>query len=502
MAEKELSLLEELSAEVLKNERLDDVLGPTLRLLSDRLNLLQSTLTLADWEHGDLYVEAAHGFTPTEVRRWRQRLDEGITGSVIQSGKPQIVPDIREDQRFVDLRGMLKRDVDLSFVCVPVMDNGFTVGTLSAYRTVTEHDQLERDIKLLSVVGGLLSPAIKLHLDQRMDDPGAIEDESHNLHSDLIGNSKAMQGVYRLISQVAPTNTTVILRGKSGTGKERVAEEIYLQSNRRRDPFITVNCAALPESVIESELFGHERGAFTGAHKQRIGRFERANKGTIFLDEIGDLSASTQIKLLRVLQEREIERVGGQKTLAVDVRIIAATSRDLELMMQEGSFRQDLYYRLNVFPITLPPLRDRKADILLLSNHFVEQFNRAHGKQVRRISTSAIDMLIAYHWPGNVRELENSLERAVLLARDDVILGHHLPPTLQTGESSDTVIPSGLKEMMGRVEKELILDALKSSRGNMAKAARCLEISERIMGLRVQPQTIQTQVINLTYMFL
>jgi Nif-specific regulatory protein len=251
-----------------------------------------------------------------------------------------------------------------------------------------------------------------------------------------------------------------------------------------------VNCGALPESVVESELFGHEKGAFTGAIATRKGRFELAHSGTIFLDEIGDLSPTTQIKLLRVLQEKEFERVGGSATIKVDVRVITATNRDLEQLIAEGQFRQDLYYRLNVFPVHVPPLRERKTDIPLLADHFVEKYSKANHKTIRRISTPAIDMLMSYHWPGNVRELENCMERAVLLSSDHVIHGHHLPPTLQTAEASGTAHSGTLDGTLENIERDLILDALKAARGNKAKAARALGITERIMGLRVRKHGI------------
>jgi Nif-specific regulatory protein len=295
-----------------------------------------------------------------------------------------------------------------------------------------------------------------------------------------------MQDVYALIAQVAKSDTTVLIRGESGTGKELVAHAIHYNSSRAERPFIKVNCAALPETVIESELFGHEKGAFTGAVSQRKGRFELAHSGTLFLDEIGDLTPSTQIKLLRVLQEKEFERVGGTATIKSDVRILAATNRDLEQLIESGIFRQDLYYRLNVFPIHLPPLRSRKTDTLLLADYFVEKYSRMNHKNIRRISNPAIDMMMDYHWPGNVRELENCLERAVLMSGDDVIHGHHLPPTLQTAEESGTTPKSTLTGTIESVEREMIQEALKSARGNMAKAARALGISERIMGLRVR----------------
>jgi Nif-specific regulatory protein len=248
---------------------------------------------------------------------------------------------------------------------------------------------------------------------------------------------------------------------------------------------VEVHCAALPETLLEGELFGHEKGAFTGALAQRKGRFELAHTGTIFLDEIGDLTPATQVKLLRVIQEREFERVGGTATIRIDVRIIAATNRDLELLAGEGKFRQDLYYRLNVFPIHVPPLRERKADIMLLADHFVETYAKASHKDVRRISTPAIDLLMSYHWPGNVRELENCVERAVLLADSEVIHAHHLPPSLQSAESSGTAHRGTLEESLEALERDLITDALKTTRGNKAKAARALGTTERLIGLRI-----------------
>jgi Nif-specific regulatory protein len=247
-----------------------------------------------------------------------------------------------------------------------------------------------------------------------------------------------------------------------------------------------VSCAALPDTLIESELFGYEKGAFTGASARKKGRFELAEGGTIFLDEIGDINASTQVKLLRVLQEREFERLGGTESVRVNVRVIAATNKDMEKAIADGTFREDLYYRLNVFTIFVPPLRDRKADMLLLADHFLEKFSREHGKVIKRISTPAIDMLMAYHWPGNVRELENALERAVLVCDGQVIHGHHLPPSLQTADASGTVTRVSLKEAVDGFERDLIQDALKTTRGNRAKAARLLDTTERILNYKVR----------------
>ncbi|MEZ4239805.1 MAG: sigma 54-interacting transcriptional regulator [Myxococcota bacterium] len=465
---------------------LDDVLGPVLRSLSEDLGLQRVALSLVEPDTGDVAIEAAHGLTPAEVRRGRFQLGEGITGEVVRSGQPAAVPHIRADPRFADKTGA-RSGADRAFVCVPVVGADQVLGALSAYRPAGA-PALEGDVQLLQVVAALLLPAIRRHQARRAerpDGPGARPPPN------VVGRSKAMQQVYGLVEQVAPSPATVLLRGESGTGKELVATAIHEGSPRRRGPFVKVNCAALPESVIESELFGHERGAFTGAHSQRKGRFEVASGGTLLLDEIGDLSPATQIKLLRVLQQRELQRVGSNATVTVDVRVVAATSRDLEAMIDDGSFRQDLYYRLNVFPIHLPPLRERRSDVLMLADHFVDTFNRAHGRSVRRISTPAIDMLMAYHWPGNVRELENCIERAVLLARDDVIFGHHLPPSLQTAEATGTAGAGGLTARVEAFERDLVIDALKSSRGNVARAARELGVTERIMGLRVAKYGIE-----------
>jgi Nif-specific regulatory protein len=302
-----------------------------------------------------------------------------------------------------------------------------------------------------------------------------------------------MRQVYEQITQVASTNTTVLVRGESGTGKELIAHAIHYNSPRAHKPFVKVSCAALPETLIEAELFGHEKGAFTGAQARKQGRFELADGGTLFLDEIGDLSLMTQVKMLRVLQEREFERLGGTTTVKINVRLLTATNRHLEQAITDGYFREDLYYRLNVFSIFVPPLRERKDDILLLADYFLDKYTREHNKQIKRIATSAIDMLTSYHWPGNVRELENAIERAVLVCETLVIHGYHLPPTLQTAEASGTVTRGSLTEAVEAYEKDLLQDALKTTRGNRAKAAKLLHSTERIIGYKVKKYGLDCQ---------
>jgi Nif-specific regulatory protein len=310
--------------------------------------------------------------------------------------------------------------------------------------------------------------------------------------SHLVGNSNEMRQVYEQVSQVARSNATVLLRGESGTGKEMIANAIHYNSLRSKRAFIKINCAALPDTLIESELFGHERGAFTGADRLKRGRFEMADGGTLFLDEIGDLPLQTQIKLLRVLQEREFERLGGTETISANIRLITATNKNLEEAIAKGEFREDLYYRLNVFSIFLPSLRQRRSDILLLAEHFLEKYEAEHGKRIRRISTPAIDMLMSYHFPGNVRELENAIERAVLVCDSNVIHSHHLPPTLQTAETSGTETRSTLSSAVAAFERDMIVDTLKSTSGNVAKAARQLESTERILGYKIKKHGIDS----------
>jgi Nif-specific regulatory protein len=343
-------------------------------------------------------------------------------------------------------------------------------------------------------IGDLRQLVARLEADrQRLEDENTrlrLELKERYGFGNLVGTSGPMRQVHEQVAQVARASTTVLLRGESGTGKELLAHAIHYNSPRARRPFVKVSCAALPHDLIESELFGYEKGAFTGAEGTKKGRFEIADGGTLFLDEIGELSLATQVKLLRVLQAREFERVGGTETRKVNIRVVAATNKDLEKAIAGRQFREDLYHRLNVFTIFVPPLRERKSDILLLADHFLEKFTREHRKQVRRISTPAIDMLASYHWPGNVRELANVIERAVVVCDANVVHAHHLPPTLQTAEASGTAPTRTLRETLEAVERDALQDALKSARGNRARAARLLGATERVFNYRVRKYRI------------
>jgi Nif-specific regulatory protein len=497
---KELQLLFEISQILDRTLDLREAVGPVIDAMAAHMGTVRGTLALINRQTGEISIDAAHGLSESQKERGRYRVGEGVTGKVIQTGRPMVVPRVSEDPLFLNRTGArdgLKKK-DVAFICVPIKIGSEVMGALSADHVLPKEVSLEEDVRLLTIIGSMIAQAVRLR-QSAQEERQKLMDENRRLTDQLkekfrpaniIGNSKQMQDVYDQVAQVCKSNTTVLIRGESGTGKELVAHAIHFNSPRSGKPFIRVNCAALPETLVESELFGHEKGAFTGALATRQGRFELANTGTIFLDEIGDFSPATQVKLLRVLQEREFERVGGSQSIKVDVRVIAATNRDLEQMISEGKFRQDLYYRLNVFSIHIPALRERKADILLLSDYFVEKYARQHHKSVKRISTPAIDMLMAYHWPGNVRELENCIERAVLVSEDEVIHGFHLPPSLQTAEASGTVTVGPLQATLDNVEREMIIESLKSGRGNMAKAARALGMTERLIGLRVKKHGI------------
>ncbi|MBM4032207.1 MAG: nif-specific transcriptional activator NifA [Planctomycetes bacterium] len=498
---RELAFLFDISQTLSRSLDLREVVEPLLDALAKHLGMVRGTIALLNRTAGQITIEAAHGLSASQRERGRYSLGEGVTGRVVQSAQPAVIPRISEEPEFLDRTGARTAldKGDTSFICVPIKLGNEVIGALSADRPFPGHGELNNDLRLLTIVASMIAQAVRVRQaaeeerQRLLDENARLQEELKERFrpANIIGNSKAMQEVYDLIAQVARSSATVLLRGESGTGKELVAHAIHYNSLRADKPFVRVHCGALPETVIESELFGHERGAFTGAIAQRKGRFELAHGGTVFLDEIGDISPSTQIKLLRVLQEREFERVGGTDTLRVDVRLIAATNRHLETLIAANQFREDLYYRLNVFPIHIPPLRERKTDILLLADHFVERYAQANHKAVTRIATPAIDMLVAYHWPGNVRELENCIERAVLLAEGDVIQAHHLSPTLQLPVPSRIASKGTLDATLDAIERDMLVDALKAARGNKAKAARALGLTERLMGLRVKKHGIE-----------
>ena len=487
------------------------------RSLSERLEHVRGHLAGHGMERGiiaihdpardEISIELSHGLSASQRRRGRYRPGEGVVGRVLEAGEPLFISRIGDEPLFLDRTGS-RTELDWStigFVCVPIAATSATgknvIGTLSVDRAWQSNTSLENDVRLLTVIAMLIGDAVKNYRDYheevlslRREYERLEKREQEPLRPErMIGTHRSLVEVFDLIEQAAPTDATVLLRGESGTGKELVARALHDASHRKDKVFVSVNCAALPEQLVASELFGHVRGAYTGAEQARKGRFELADGGTLFLDEIGEVSPTIQVKLLRVLQEGELDRLGDEKTRRVNVRVIAATNANLETAIGEGDFREDLYYRLNVFPIYLPPLRERKTDVTLLVDHFIEKYAKNHGRNVTRISTPAIELLTSYHWPGNVRELENCIARAVLLAQDGVVRAHHLPPTLQTGGSSGTTQSGSLEEMMATYEREILVEAMKNAGGNQAGAARALSTTPRILSYRLKKHGLQTQ---------
>jgi Nif-specific regulatory protein len=467
-----------------------------LDILAEHLGMNRGSISLLNPETSEIHIEVAHGISSTAKTKGRYKLGEGITGRVIETGRPMAIPRLTDEPLFLDRTGARSK-IDkskIAFICVPIKDGRRVIGSLSVDRLFEDTASPKEDVRLLSIISTLIAQKVAL-LEEINREKDQLNKENIRLKKELskkysfnniIGNSHKMQEIFHLISQVAKSNANVLLLGESGTGKELVANAIHYNSLRSSNPLVKVNCAALPGNLVEAELFGYERGAFTGANQQKAGKFELANNGTIFLDEIGSLILESQGKLLRVLQEKELERLGAIKVIKVNVRLIAATNIDLAEAVERGSFREDLFYRLNVYPIYMPPLREMEADLLLLADYFLEKYAEEYGKDIKRISTPAIDALTSYHWPGNVRELENCIERAVLLCDDQVIHSYHLPPTLQTAEDTGTQRASSLEDAVSRFEKDLIIDTLKSSRGNMRKAAKALETTERIFGYKIK----------------
>ena len=500
---RELAALLELSKLLGSARSIRAGLDGAIAILHETYGAAGAAAMLADEGTGELRLAAAAGIPASRHAAARLRPGEGITGRVVASGRPVVVPQVSREPLLRTTHEILAAadaaKVELSLVSVPLVVDAKTVGALGLVLPYDPARDFGRKTSFLKVVASLLGQA--MHVDRLIEaERRRLLDENLKLKRELkgrydlkniIGHSRPMEELYEQVAQAAPSDTTVLIRGESGTGKELIAHALHYNSRRAGKPFVKVSCAALPESLIESELFGYEPGAFTDARAQKTGRFELADSGTLFLDEVGDLSPATQVKLLRVLQEREFERLGGVAPISVDVRLVAATNRDLDAAMANGTFREDLYYRLNVFTIFIPPLRDRRPDVPLLADHFVEKYASRHRKDVRRISTPAIDMLMSYHWPGNVRELENAIERAVLVCDSGVHHAHHLPPTLQTAEVSGTLPRQSLADAMSAFEKDLLLDALKISRGNRAKAARLLQTTERIFGYRMKRHALE-----------
>jgi len=487
---------------------LETTLESILRVLSDTLKMDRATLLLYDAASQSLVIKASCGLSEAEELRGVYKPDEGVIGQIFRTQSPFVVPDIQSEPLFLNRTGArtaVSRD-KVSFLGVPVMVKGSPEGVLTVDRLFGDEVSFEEDIRFLSVLSTLIAQFLTLHREIEKKEAKLVqENESlkaklHQLHDGhfIIGHSKPMQEVFSVIDKISKSNATALLLGESGTGKELVARAIHESSDRKKQPFIKINCAALPETLLESELFGHEKGAFTGAHAAKPGRFELADGGSIFLDEIGEMPLSLQAKMLRVLQEKQFERIGGTRTYVVDVRIVAATNVSLEDAVSQGNFRADLFYRLNVVPIVLPPLRERKEDVPLLFSHFLQKSNQRNGKELK-ITSDLLDFLMAYSWPGNVREMQNLVERMVILAEGDRITVTDLPINIRRSEpfpasnnnhfdiSRPPVqnVVAGKKSLV-EIEREEVKAALQRNGWVQVRAARELGLTQRQIGYKIK----------------
>ncbi len=473
---------------------LEKNLSQAMHVLGEFLEMERGSVFLFDDSTKELKIVAAHGLTKNQKEKGKYKIGEGIVGRVLEKGYPVVIPNVDEEPLFLNKTGARMNRSGISFLCVPIKFKGESIGVLSADRIFRDKAiTIDEDIRVLEIVASIIGQYVTLWRHYRKS-----EQEKEDLRLELkgkyslpniIGISDKIQEIFESVHRVASSKATVLLYGESGTGKELIAKAIHYISPRAKGPFIRFNCASIPEGLLESELFGHEKGAFTGAMTSRKGRFELADGGTLLLDEVGDLPLSLQPKILRALQEKEFERVGGEKTIKVDVRLIAATSRNLEELVSKGKFREDLYYRLNVVPLFMPPLRERKEDIPLLTEYFLNRFNRENEKSIS-MSSEALRILINYNWPGNVRELENTIERLVVMSNGKHIEPSDLPINLRLSSTKGGSLNKSLKTGIEDIERESIIQALEEAGWIQAKAARILGITPRQIGYKIKKYAI------------
>ena len=518
----ELITLYETSKILCSSLTLDKTLNQALELIASHLGMQRGMISLSE-APGVLRTIASIGMSHEEMQRGVFKIGEGVTGKIFQYGIPVVIPDIADEPLFLNKTGAYQHleTRKIAFLGVPIKVNTECIGVLSfQFERVQVFEGFQPTLRLLTMVARLIGQAVQL-CNKATTERQQLLLENALLHKELtkryslnnvIGQSKKMQDVFSEVHMAAPGNNTILLRGESGTGKEVIARAIHLLSSRKEAPFIKTNCAALSENLLESELFGHEKGAFTGALHQRTGRFEQANGGTLFLDEIGDISPAFQVKLLRVLQEREFERVGGNSTIKVDVRIICATNRNLEEDVRQGRFRADLYFRINVISIQLPALRERREDIPLLIHNALREYNQQHNLNIN-ITAEALQVLINCDWPGNVRELENCVARFCTLSHNGLIHDYDIPcqtnnclsaslwkhkqqnsialiPVTDFAKPiSDASFPD--KSFAVHSERERLIDAMEKSGWVQAKAARVLNITQRQIGYAIKKYNIE-----------
>lgn len=491
---RESGLLEAVGREFISsNSDINDLLNNVFNIIVSYYSIERGMINIHHSDGGEISVDIHYGYTEDEVERGASRPGEGIIGTVVQTGKPVIIPDIRNEPHFLNRTGRNRNIFTqrISFLCIPIIIDKKVIGAISADVINNSGRDLVDEFQMLTTISIMISQAVNSRMEiiageKRLkleNEELRRKIEAGTFSSRIIGRSREIRDMYEKMLLVSKTDSTAFITGESGTGKELIADAIYENSRRNGKPYVKVTVASIPGTQIESVLFGYENGALSGGEKIVKGRFEMADGGTIFIDEIGDLDLHLQVQLLRVLQNGTIERVGGSETIPVDVRVIAATHKDLEQKVRAGEFRSDLFYRLNVFPVYSPPLRERKADIMLLADHFLELYSRKTGKSIRRISTDAIDLLVTYHWPGNVRELENCIERSVILCAEDTVRSFHLPPSLQKARGAGG--GGTLEERTEQFEREIIIDSMKASRGNISRSAKELGTTKRILGYKM-----------------
>ncbi len=500
----EMSVLHKISRAVAQRKNVSELIAETLSILESEMGLLRGTITLRDGDY--LHIEASHGMDEESIKRGIYKIGEGITGRVAAQGRPIVIPDISKDSDFLNKTGARAMNAErVAFVCVPIIYMEQVIGTLSIDRIVAEGVDLDRDLELIDTIANILADAVAL-VYMRHEERNRLIDENRRLKLELttglmrpknmLGNCGAMQNVYESISNFAANTEPVFIRGKSGTGKELAARSICEASKCFDKSFNVVNCAALPDYALIGELFGFEKDAFAHAHFAKRGLLEEAENGTVFLDEIAEISPPAQRMLVEFLRDGLFRRMNSKESVkAPRVKFVCASCTDIEQLVEKRIFDSELYEIISKNTIHIPALRDRKSDILLLAEHFLDKFNKIYGKNIKRISTPAINMMTIYTWPGNVRELENCMERAVMSSHDSAISGYNLTAAVRScymhrslpyGEDVD------FTSMVQSFERELITEALKANRGNAAAAARRLNISERIINYKIKKYAITT----------
>lgn len=522
-AYKEINLLYEVAVMLTSTTEITMSIEKAMRRLKQHGYLERCALFRKKEDAEELELLASIDLEPYQKKVATYRFGEGATGLAAKSREPIVIENIHNNINYLNKMGNISTQM-VSYVAVPLLQDDEVIGVISANIGKSSPLNFDEIVRMLTIVGSLFVGSLKAQQTITKEKESLTELKTYykeEMQKDykfenIVGRSTRMQQVFGMINTVAPTDATILIRGETGTGKELIATAVHNLSRRQNGPFIKLNCAAISETLLESELFGHEKGAFTDAREMRKGRFELADGGTLFLDEIGDITPSLQVKLLRILQEQEFERVGGNKTIKTNVRLVAATNRNLEEMVRKGEFREDLFYRLNVIPINLPPLRERYEDVKLLIEHYLHRFMKEHRKNMH-IAKPAMELLLDYPWPGNIRELQNTMERIVLICPDGEIqpemLSHVLPfnyqklymqtePSVQTQPIPASITPSAMptslppssgpvtRKSLQELEKESIIQALIDSHGIQTKAARALGMSARQIGYKIRQYEI------------